>query len=229
MTEPQRVAIYSAAYDRSSGASHRLLPEPALASGEHGKPYFPDAPQLHFSISHSGERWLCAFSDAPVGLDVQQHRACQMQALARRFFAPAEQKFLEQTAYAPFFDLWCAKESYLKYTAPSRRRAAFHPSRASVCVCCRCSQAIPPASALPPRQRYAYSPCRGGRLCPPAGKAFFWKFTANPYAHTCLVVEADAHLWRLRLETSLRASHRPGRLHRLYRNLRRSRNFHHAS
>ena len=127
MTEPQRVTIYSAAYDRIPGASHRLLrqaaqlyaPGPAeltLASGEHGKPYFPNAPQLHFSISHSGERWLCAFSDAPVGLDVQQHRACQMQALARRFFAPAEQKFLEQTAYAPFFDLWCAKESYLKYT-----------------------------------------------------------------------------------------------------------------
>ena len=127
MTESQRVAIYSAAYDRSSGTSHRLLrqaaqlyapslTEPALASGEHGKPYFPDAPQLHFSISHSGERWLCAFSDAPVGLDVQQHRACQMQALARRFFAPAERIFLEQTGYAPFFDLWCAKESYLKYT-----------------------------------------------------------------------------------------------------------------
>ena len=127
MTEPQRVAIYSAAYDRSPGASHRLLRQAAqryapgcteltLASGEHGKPYFPDAPQLHFSISHSGEHWLCAFSDEPVGLDVQQHRACQMQALARRFFVPAEQQFLEQSGYAPFFDLWCAKESYLKYT-----------------------------------------------------------------------------------------------------------------
>ena len=54
MTEPQRVTIYSAAYDRSPGASHRLLrqaaqlyapglAEPALASGAHGKPYFPDA------------------------------------------------------------------------------------------------------------------------------------------------------------------------------------------
>ena len=91
MTEPQRVTIYSAAYDRSPGASHRLLrqaaqlyapglAEPALASGAHGKPYFPDAPQLQFSISHSGAYWLCAFS------------------------------------HAPFFDLWCAKESYLKFT-----------------------------------------------------------------------------------------------------------------
>ena len=126
MTEPQRVTIYSAAYDRSPGASHRLLrqaaqlyapglAEPALASGAHGKPYFPDAPQLQFSISHSGAYWLCAFSAAPVGLDVQQHRACQKQALARRFFSPAECAFLERTAYVPFFDLWCAKESYLKY------------------------------------------------------------------------------------------------------------------
>ena len=127
MTEPQRVTIYSAAYDRSPGASHRLLRQAAqryapeqteltLASGEHGKPYFSNAPQLHFSISHSGAHWLCAFSAAPVGLDVQQHRSCQKQALARRFFSPAEQDFLERTAYAPFFDLWCAKESCLKYT-----------------------------------------------------------------------------------------------------------------
>ena len=109
------------------GASHRLLrqaaqlyapglAEPALASGAHGKPYFPDAPQLQFSISHSGAYWLCAFSAAPVGLDVQQHRDCQKQALARRFFSPAEQAFLERTSHAPFFDLWCAKESYLKFT-----------------------------------------------------------------------------------------------------------------
>ena len=93
-----------------------VLAEPALASGAHGKPYFPDAPQLQFSISHSGAYWLCAFSAAPVGLDVQQHRDCQKQALARRFFSPAEQAFLERTSHAPFFDLWCAKESYLKFT-----------------------------------------------------------------------------------------------------------------
>ena len=127
MTEPQRVTIYSAAYDRTPGASHRLLRRAAqlyapglaeltLASGEHGKPSFSDAPQLHFSISHSGAYGLCAFSAAPVGLDLQQHRLCQRQALARRFFLPAEQDFLERTSYAPFFDLWCAKESYLKFT-----------------------------------------------------------------------------------------------------------------
>ena len=126
MIEPQQVTIYCAAYDGTSGLSHRLLRQAAqlsapaqtdltLASGTHGKPYFLHAPQLHFNLSHSGRHWLCAFSGAPVGLDVQQHRACQKQALARRFFSPAECAFLERTAYVPFFDLWCAKESYLKY------------------------------------------------------------------------------------------------------------------
>ena len=127
MIEPQQVTIYCAAYDGTSGLSHRLLRQAAqlsapaqtdltLASGTHGQPYFLHAPQLHFNLSHSGRHWLCAFSGAPVGLDVQQHRACQKQALARRFFSPAECAFLERTAYVPFFDLWCAKESYLKYT-----------------------------------------------------------------------------------------------------------------
>ena len=111
MTEPQRVTIYSAAYDRSPGASHRLLRQAAQL-------YAPGLaePALQFSISHSGAYWLCAFSAAPVGLDVQQHRDCQKQALARRFFSPAEQAFLDRTSHAPFFDLWCAKESYLKFT-----------------------------------------------------------------------------------------------------------------
>ena len=101
MIEPQQVTIYCAAYDGTSGLSHRLLRQAAqlsapaqtdltLASGTHGKPYFLHAPQLHFNLSHSGRHWLCAFSGAPVGLDVQQHRACQKQALARRFFSPTE-------------------------------------------------------------------------------------------------------------------------------------------
>ena len=127
MTEPQTVALYTAAFDQSPGASHRLLRQAALryapaladltlASGAHGKPYFPHAPQVQFSISHSGSCWVCAFSGRPVGIDVQQHRACRMQAIASRFFFPEELAYLDRTAYAPFFDLWCAKESLLKLT-----------------------------------------------------------------------------------------------------------------
>ena len=126
MTERQ-AALYYAAFDPASGASHCLLrqalarcaPETAelpLRTGAYGKPYFPDAPQVHFSISHSGAYWLCAVSGAPVGLDIQQHRPCRAQALAQRFFSPEENAYLQKTDGIPFFDLWCAKESYLKYT-----------------------------------------------------------------------------------------------------------------
>ena len=87
-----------------------------LARQAQGKPWFPAAPELHFSISHSGGRWVCAFADAPVGLDLQAHRPCRALALARRFFAPEEAEWLRSRGEAAFFDLWCAKESWLKYT-----------------------------------------------------------------------------------------------------------------
>ena len=37
-------------------------------------------------------------------------------ALARRFFALEEAEWLRSRGEAAFFDLWCAKESWLKYT-----------------------------------------------------------------------------------------------------------------
>ena len=121
------VTIYAAPLPEGPEASHRLLRRAAslaapqltdctLARQTQGKPWFPAAPELHFSISHSGGRWVCAFADAPVGLDLQAHRPCRALALARRFFAPEEAEWLRSRGEAAFFDLWCAKESWLKYT-----------------------------------------------------------------------------------------------------------------
>ena len=121
------VTIYAAPLPEGPEASHRLLRRAAalaapqltdctLARQAQGKPCFPAAPELHFSISHSGGRWVCAFADAPVGLDLQVHRPCRALALARRFFAPEEAEWLRSRGEAAFFDLWCAKESWLKYT-----------------------------------------------------------------------------------------------------------------
>ncbi len=121
------VTIYSAPLPEGPEASHRLLRRAAalaapqltdctLARQAQGKPWFPAAPELHFSISHSGGRWVCAFADAPVGLDLQAHRPCRALALSRRFFAPEEAEWLRSRGESAFFDLWCAKESWLKYT-----------------------------------------------------------------------------------------------------------------
>ena len=91
------------------------LGEPAVTPM--GKPYFPALPKLHCSVTHSGAWWLCACSAQPVGLDLQIHRSHTDPAtLSRRFFHPLEDNWLARDGYRSFFDLWCAKESWVKYT-----------------------------------------------------------------------------------------------------------------
>lgn len=82
-----------------------------------GKPFFRDHPDLHFSISHSGEYWMCAFSEAELGLDIQAvSEGRRYGRISRRFFHPEEQAYLEAAGCRDFFDIWAAKEAYLKYT-----------------------------------------------------------------------------------------------------------------
>lgn len=91
-----------------------------------GKPFLPQFPDLHLSVSHSGEWFVCAISNQPVGIDLQEHTLLrgetQEQALtryckiARRFFHPLEADFIEADPKNRFFPVWTAKESYVKYT-----------------------------------------------------------------------------------------------------------------
>ena len=74
-----------------------------------GKPLLQNREDLHFSLSHSGHWAVCALSDAPVGVDVEQPRCTE--AVARRFFRSDE-----LTALDPVFltRLWTAKEAFVK-------------------------------------------------------------------------------------------------------------------
>lgn len=81
-----------------------------------GKPYFANAPQVHLSVSHSGVYWICAFSLNPLGIDIQIHRTCEESAIAQRFFHPCEVDYLKGKDQTAFFELWTAKESFVKYT-----------------------------------------------------------------------------------------------------------------
>lgn len=83
---------------------------------ENGKPYFTGLP-VFFSVTHSGEYWMCVFSNNPVGIDLQRKDTKNNgEKIARRFFHPEEVAFLEEHQWGAFFDVWAAKESYLKYT-----------------------------------------------------------------------------------------------------------------
>ena len=123
------VTIFSTPSQEGDGLSHAhfyrsaqlytgLTPEQlgAIQVTAWGKPFLPQHPDLHFSISHSGEWWLCAFASAPIGIDIQIHRShLPPETLSPRFFHPVEDRFLALEDYRSFFDLWCAKESWVKF------------------------------------------------------------------------------------------------------------------
>jgi len=92
-----------------------------FALAEHGKPYLADA-DLRFSVSHSGDLVLIAFSQGnEIGVDVEEIReSSDTMAIARRFFAPEDAAALAALPpsgrTAAFFAIWCRKEAVLKAT-----------------------------------------------------------------------------------------------------------------
>lgn len=85
--------------------------------GGHGKPELPKEYGLYFNLSHSGKYAVCAISDHNIGTDIQIHRG-ERENLAKRFFHPEELEYLKKAddRMKCFYDLWCLKESYIKYT-----------------------------------------------------------------------------------------------------------------
>ncbi len=86
-----------------------------VSRGEHGKPFFPDFPNIHFNESHCDVAVAVAVSSMPVGIDVETVAPLDME-VARRVLSDDE---LRDVLAAPrpdvaFTRLWTVKESYLK-------------------------------------------------------------------------------------------------------------------
>ncbi|MBR7185031.1 MAG: 4'-phosphopantetheinyl transferase superfamily protein [Clostridia bacterium] len=105
---PRAAAEYCAAIGRP-------CPDLTVSRQPGGKPFFAAAPWLHVSVSHSGAYWICACTDAPIGIDLQRIQPTRTAALARRFFHPDEIAWLDAHPDG-FFSLWTAKESCVKLT-----------------------------------------------------------------------------------------------------------------
>ena len=90
---------------------------PAIARGEHGKPFFPGHPQFQFNLSHSGTFALCALDSAPVGTDMEAIRPHHPH-LARRICSPAELEWVNAQAdpHRALLSLWTKKEARVKQT-----------------------------------------------------------------------------------------------------------------
>ena len=111
---------------KNSESQEKCVEQLAIVRTERGKPYFRNCPDLNFSISHSGVYWVCALYDEPLGIDIQEHTrlkgetiegaVIRFRKMAHRFFHPVEARYVELDAYHNFFEIWTAKESYVKYT-----------------------------------------------------------------------------------------------------------------
>lgn len=107
------------------------MPPLEITCSEAGKPALQDGPA--FSLSHSGERVLCALSDEAVGADLQQLKPYNP-ALARRFFSKEEAVWLEEQRERDlaFSLLWSLKESYVKFLGSGI--AGVHLDSFTVCI-----------------------------------------------------------------------------------------------
>ncbi|MFR4068325.1 MAG: 4'-phosphopantetheinyl transferase family protein [Oscillospiraceae bacterium] len=66
--------------------------------------------------SHSGGRWSARSRTRRSGSTCRRTGPAGRWRSRERFFAPEEAEWLRSRGEAAFFDLWCAKESWLKYT-----------------------------------------------------------------------------------------------------------------
>ena len=80
---------------------------PIIKKTPNGKPYFPERPDVHFSLSHGKTHVLCAISNKPTGADIESPRFISHR-VTRFFCTPGEQELLDP------LDLWVLKESYIK-------------------------------------------------------------------------------------------------------------------
>ena len=77
------------------------------------KPRFVHAPDIHFSVSHSENYWVCIMDQHPVGIDLQFNQRVNAESIARRHFHPLEALWLEKHP-EDFFRIWTAKEAFVK-------------------------------------------------------------------------------------------------------------------
>lgn len=81
----------------------RGLPEMAVTAL--GKPYFPEYPDVHFSISHTSGAVLVGVSDQPIGVDIERIRPVSQRVMHRLAGVSSEKAF---------FQSWVRREARTK-------------------------------------------------------------------------------------------------------------------
>lgn len=95
----------------------------SVDSAENGRPFLRGS-QLYISLSHSNDCVACAFSQAPIGIDVEKIRPVKAEVI-KRVCTEEEEAFVlcgdetvseitDRETLKRFFKVWTAKEAYFK-------------------------------------------------------------------------------------------------------------------
>ena len=108
-----QVKLAAAVYAEKTGIA--LSDELIIERTEKGKPFFVNDQNVYFSVSHSGDMWVCLMADSPVGVDIQEVRTARTEELAQRYFTEQEKHYVDLWGEEGFYDLWVRKEALVKY------------------------------------------------------------------------------------------------------------------
>ncbi len=104
----------------SYGLKSYGCPNAFISQDANAKPHIEGADDLEFNISHSDKMVICAFSDAPVGVDVEKIKVFD-DKLVNYVYEPKEINYIKKCSKAPndesllYTKLWTMKESVMKY------------------------------------------------------------------------------------------------------------------
>ena len=95
-------------YGRSATLSHH----------ENGKPCFVGEDAIFVSISHGDGICAAAISTSEVGVDTElmKGNSDRLLRIAKRYFSHDEAVYTEACPIPRFYEVWCKKESYVKFT-----------------------------------------------------------------------------------------------------------------
>ena len=113
MLVKKALKLYNIEYEL--GLSLEEVDQDKISRTQKGKPSFTRIP-LEFSISHSGNIWVCAMGQCRVGIDVQVEKTARTLEIAERFFTKEESDFVSVNGSAAFFQIWSMKEAFVKFT-----------------------------------------------------------------------------------------------------------------
>ncbi|MDY3829048.1 MAG: 4'-phosphopantetheinyl transferase superfamily protein [Clostridium sp.] len=85
--------------------------------GENEKPTFSEYKDIHFNVSHSNNKVICAVSSKEVGCDIEKISPIDIN-IAKKFFLNSEYEYIKKSKNQEdaFYLLWTLKESFMKIT-----------------------------------------------------------------------------------------------------------------